>query len=330
LFNSETARRAFDERISYLDSYARRLRLPRELRQKVRDYYHVKYKDGRLDNDDEILRDLNPSLREEILLHKAYQFTSKVPLLSRSPEQFKAGIISMLQSTISFPGDVILREGTTGNAVFFIDSGVVEIRSQLVDNRVVTAIADGCYFGEVSALLGCKRTATATAKTVCIMYTCDAKKFVGLLDGFKDLMSHVENVARKRRRRIESFGDGFNPVLMGLQADNDSIYDEDEVRVVVILLLHTYQSGMQVYWLLRWLPFPRHGAAGCRKMQRHGYLQPCHPEGLQNLVGTSSFRSKERQDRWLSSQHLVRIVTSGFETISESRMAQRSRAFTEA
>jgi len=62
------------------------------------------------------------------------------------------------------PGQVIIKEGTPGNWVYYIISGAVEI-SRTVGGRtfVLDKLEAGEIFGEIGFIGGIKRTATATA-----------------------------------------------------------------------------------------------------------------------------------------------------------------------
>ena len=43
------------------------------------------------------------------------------------------------------PGDLIIREGTIGNKMYFIQEGIVDIIKS--NNEVMTTLSDGSYFG---------------------------------------------------------------------------------------------------------------------------------------------------------------------------------------
>jgi membrane protein len=58
------------------------------------------------------------------------------------------------------PGDVLFREGDAGNEMYYVVAGSVEMRR---GERVVRAMREGEYFGEMALFLGARRTATAAA-----------------------------------------------------------------------------------------------------------------------------------------------------------------------
>ena len=69
----------------------------------------------------------------------------KVPLLSSvTNKQFAEEMVTVIEPVISFQNDVVIREKTTGDEMFFISSGVVEIFLAGAQNTTYVAIGDGC------------------------------------------------------------------------------------------------------------------------------------------------------------------------------------------
>lgn len=93
---------------------------------------------------------------------------------------------------VSFaPGEQIMREGDVGDSFYAISSGQVEI---VKDERLVTTIGRGSYFGEVALLMDVPRTATVTARTPVRTFRLDRDGFDHLVgDAFRrgTLISHA-------------------------------------------------------------------------------------------------------------------------------------------
>lgn len=81
-------------------------------------------------------------------------------------------MVDQFQAKTFIPGDVLLREGDTGEAAYLIESGHVEI-SKMVDGRrvVLNTLGPGAIVGEMSLIDKAPRSATVTAagKTVALV-----------------------------------------------------------------------------------------------------------------------------------------------------------------
>lgn len=93
---------------------------------------------------------------------------------------------------VSFaPGERIMREGDFGDSFYAISSGQVDI---VKDERLVTTIGRGSYFGEVALLMEVPRTATVIARTPVRAFRLDREGFDRLVgDAFRrgTLISHT-------------------------------------------------------------------------------------------------------------------------------------------
>ena len=72
------------------------------------------------------------------------------------------------QEHVSFsPGQVIFEEGTSSDAVYWIEEGIVSIhrRNDAGEEERLAELGPGHYFGELASLLGTRRTASAVAMT---------------------------------------------------------------------------------------------------------------------------------------------------------------------
>ena len=163
LNSSNMSNRIFEEKLGQLDDYMRSQKLPAALREKVKDHFHLQHADGKLFDEDEILSGVTPILRREIVAYKHREVLMKVPLLQNTEENevFALEVATKLNIDIIFENEVVVRENMSGSEIFFIFSGVIEIYLESAADLTYVAIGDGCYFGEVSVMLGCKRTASA-------------------------------------------------------------------------------------------------------------------------------------------------------------------------
>lgn len=152
LHSASQSTRQFDERLLQIDEYMRSKKLPAAMREKTKDYFYLKFSNGKLLNEAEILDLLSPVLRREIKQFTAKDICKKIPLLSNPLcKDFAHDISCVIEPSIVFANEVIMREGTTGEELFFISSGVVEIYVSAIKNTSYLTVGDGC----VSATSSC-------------------------------------------------------------------------------------------------------------------------------------------------------------------------------
>ena len=120
-------------------------KLPAAMREKVKDYFHLQFSNGKLHKEEEIFDFLSPVLRREIKQFTGRDICRKVPLLSTpSYKDFAQDISCVIEPTMVFANEVIMREHTTGDEMFFIGSGVIEIFISSFRSASYLAIGDGC------------------------------------------------------------------------------------------------------------------------------------------------------------------------------------------
>lgn len=145
LHSANQASRKFDEHLLIVDDYMRTKKLPAAMREKVKDYFHLQFSSGKLHKEEEILDFLSPVLRREIKEFTGRDICKRVPMLSmKANTDFAAEISCCIEPNIVFADETIMREKTTGDEMFFIHSGVVEIYVASSQLSSYVAIGDGC------------------------------------------------------------------------------------------------------------------------------------------------------------------------------------------
>jgi len=61
-------------------------------------------------------------------------------------------------------GDIIIKEGTIGSKMYFIQEGIVDI--VMSNGEVATSLSDGSYFGEICLLTNARQAASLSQREV--------------------------------------------------------------------------------------------------------------------------------------------------------------------
>ncbi|XP_030766574.1 potassium/sodium hyperpolarization-activated cyclic nucleotide-gated channel 2-like [Sitophilus oryzae] len=103
--------------------------------------------------------------------------------------------------------DIIIKEGTIGAKMYFIQEGIVDI--VMANGEVATSLSDGSYFGEICLLTNARRVASVRAETYCNLFSLSVDHFNAVLDQYPLMRRTMESVAAERLNKI-----GKNPNLL--------------------------------------------------------------------------------------------------------------------
>lgn len=125
------------------------------------------------------------------------EFLARVPIFGNCTAEEIRAITAVAQDSFFEPGQIIVTQGTPGQAFYLILSGRVEI---LRDNRSLGAFGQGDFFGEMSLLDQAPRSATIRAidQTECLMLS--SWDFKGLLEKYPSIAIKLLEVLSRRLR----------------------------------------------------------------------------------------------------------------------------------
>lgn len=140
----------YEEMMVQLSKYNRHNKLPSNTKTKMKNNYDYLFR-KRFFNEQEILKTVSATLRQQILFHNTRQLVEHSPFFANLPSNLIMRIISSLSVELYLEGDIIYTFGENGMSVYpvyFISTGSVAIMSPR--GKEVAHIADGDYFGELT------------------------------------------------------------------------------------------------------------------------------------------------------------------------------------
>ncbi|KAI8841083.1 hypothetical protein BJ741DRAFT_595209 [Chytriomyces cf. hyalinus JEL632] len=189
LIGAGSPKSKFIQRMDQINEYivARNLDLT-QLSRQLRQSFYFRY-EGKIFDEDQILSELNPWLRQEILLFGCEDILKKVPFFQR---KIADGRNDLLYRTIAthldrksfLPGECICEQGDSGEEMFFLIEGRVSIS---VNGEFVAVFDSGSYFGELSMVAHVARTSTVTAMTGCQCRVLRRQELMKIVADFPDL-----------------------------------------------------------------------------------------------------------------------------------------------
>ena len=118
-----------------------------------------------------------------------------IPIFSPLPGASLEQVAQRLVPLRHDPGTVIVRKGEAGDRFYVIAEGDIEVSD---DDRVISELGPGSYFGEISLLRDVPRTATVTAKTTVVLYALDRDDFLAAVTSHAPSAEAAEEVVSSR------------------------------------------------------------------------------------------------------------------------------------
>ncbi|XP_068108654.1 potassium/sodium hyperpolarization-activated cyclic nucleotide-gated channel 3 [Hyperolius riggenbachi] len=210
----DSSRRQYQEKYKQVEQYMSFHKLPPDTRQRIHEYYEHRYQ-GKMFDEENILGELSEPLKEEIVNFNCRNLVANMPLFANADPNFVTAMLTKLRFEVFQPADYIIREGTVGKKMYFIQHGVVSI---LTRGSKETKLSDGSYFGEICLLTRGRRTASVRADTYCRLYSLSVDNFNEVLEEYPMMRRAFETVAMDRLDRIGK----KNSILLRKRAENST------------------------------------------------------------------------------------------------------------
>ncbi|KAJ3070788.1 hypothetical protein HDU98_006201 [Podochytrium sp. JEL0797] len=210
--------RLYMQKMEQISDYVKWKDLSAETEAKLMSYYETKYR-GKFFEEELLLSEMNESLRavsgvsefvlllknlafKEISLQNTRVLIERVPFLRRQAgdgrdEIYIGRLATALRAQYYVTNDFITKQGDSGQDMFFILSGKVDV---FVNGSKVVSLYNGAYIGEVALISKVLRTATVQAATPSVLYRLTYQDFHAILEEFTDMKLRIFSLAKDRER----------------------------------------------------------------------------------------------------------------------------------
>jgi hypothetical protein len=201
LSNLDRAKTDFWSRVETESQYLRRRQAPAKLNDHIRDYYEYVWERYRGTSEQELFADLPAPVRLEILLHLTRDLLEKVPLFLHCTAALRNALLMALKPQIFGPGVYVIREGEVGNEIYFISRGTVAITSE-EGHKSHGTLGSGEYFGDLSMLLGERRTASVAAVSYCELFVLERSDFNKIKNEYEEFREVLKTISSEKSERL--------------------------------------------------------------------------------------------------------------------------------
>lgn len=187
-------------KIDSVKLYMRYRGVPAEISERVRNYYEYRWIHHRGLEEDKIFNDLPDPLRLEVMLQLTKGLLEKVPLFKYSSESLKKVLILALKAKTFDPNSTIVGAGEMSKEIFFISKGVAVITDESGEKKY-GMLSDGDYFGDLSIMLGEKRTASVKTIEFCETFVLYSEDFFRIKKEYPEFMSVMKKMSAEKTEK---------------------------------------------------------------------------------------------------------------------------------
>jgi len=197
LLKGNPARVMFQNSLERLRSFVNFRSIPPRLQKRIRDYYEYLWKEKLGYNESDFIAGLPDGLKTEVELFLKHDMLERIPLFRGISDKFLKEVSLYLRPVVYTPGDYVFREGDKGNEMYFIIKGKLKVLTG-DENKTLTTLSDGDFFGELALFKDEVRNATVQATTYCDLYLLSKEVFNHVLKNYPDISSHIKKIAEER------------------------------------------------------------------------------------------------------------------------------------
>ena len=213
--NADYLRSRYQEKLDCLQSFFKRSRVDADVANRVADHFGYLWARNQGIQAQTLFKDLPLALQADVCMDVYREAISKVPLFRNKGLGFMRLLSLVMQPSLHLKGEYVVRVGDFGQEMYFIQRGSVEVVSADGD-EIFACMGAGDFFGEISLVFSCPRTASIRAKTNCDLFVLSKRDLDDVLLSFPEISKQIQLEAKMRfsqvkaRKRKASSGHDLN------------------------------------------------------------------------------------------------------------------------
>jgi voltage-gated potassium channel len=187
-----------NEKMDHLTSFFRHYNIPDVLQHETRAFYdHILSKKINK-QEKELLADMPTKLKNELQIHMVHKPISQTKIFSGCSIRDMRDVMAKLENLYVSPGEKVFEKGDSGDSMYIIVHGHVEIFN---DDGHIADLHQNQIFGEMSLVMGEKRTATAEATSYLDLIRLSKDNFEDLIKTHPKIKHNVDEIINTRKKR---------------------------------------------------------------------------------------------------------------------------------
>jgi hypothetical protein len=194
----DSSKAAFWNRVEGVNQYLRGRDLPGELTEQIQNYYYYIWEGV---SAPALLKDLPETIRLDVLFHLTKELIEQVPLFRYTGPALRNALLMSLEPQVHVPGSHVVREGERANGIYFVSRGALEIIAG-PDGVSHGTLEPGDYFGDLSLLLGERRTASVRALVYSDVFLLPAREFERLKEDYEEFKEVLKVISSEKTEKM--------------------------------------------------------------------------------------------------------------------------------
>ncbi len=157
---------------------------------------------------------------------RVFRYLRRVEVFDALSEEEAQELATRARLEQYFRGETVIRQGTAGDSLYIIDSGLVEvIVSRDGKSESLAQLGPRSFFGEMALLTGEERTATVVTLAPTDFFVVDREAFRETLERNPVIAERISEILVERRRELEE-------VQAALDQSHGRTIEEEKSRVL--------------------------------------------------------------------------------------------------
>lgn len=227
LANADAQRARYQEKLTAIQRYLKDNGVEKGLSQRVLDYYNYMWLRTKGVDTDSLFDGLPLSLKADVSLSLYQHMINNVPLFQNTEVGFQKMLAMCIKPVYYLAKEYVVKKHDFGKEMFFIHRGAVDVVSE--DGQIVfDTMQAGRFFGEISLVYSCPRTASIRAQTNCDCFVLTKEDLDEVLTHYPSIKVQINQVAEERisavRKRSDAkdLSNSNNNSMKGSSAANSS------------------------------------------------------------------------------------------------------------
>lgn len=203
LANADAQRARYQERLDAINRFLSDQEIDAKLFSRVKNYYEyiwLRNKGADLEN---MFLGLPISIQADISLSLYKDIIESVPLFQGYELGFTKMLSLYIKPHLCPKGEYIVRKGDIGQEMFFIHKGTVEVVSEHQTPIIFDTMEPGRFFGEISIIFSCPRTASVRTRTNVDMFVLSKRDLDEVLSHYPQVKKQIIETAEERQNMVK-------------------------------------------------------------------------------------------------------------------------------